>query len=164
MYLHEIGRVHLLTAKEEKDLARKMEEGRRIKDIKQDYLQRYGREPYASEIIITILKELSQAAPVIQLLQEQLQLARAAIEAIDAEGLVEVIAESDDRLLEKYLEGTKLSPEELESGLAQAVIKRKVFPVLMGSALTDKGIPEANIRFSRDCLLPAIKSISFCEI
>jgi len=74
MYLHEIGRVSLLTAAEEKDLARKMEEGRRIKQVKQDYLERYEREPSATEIIITILQELSQASPTIHLLQEHLQL------------------------------------------------------------------------------------------
>ena len=56
--------------------------------------------------------------------------------------MVEAVAESDDKLLEKYLEGTKLSPEELKTALRQAVIKRKVFPVLSGSALTDKGTAE----------------------
>ena len=56
--------------------------------------------------------------------------------------LVEAIAESDDKLLEKYLEGGKLSPEELASGLRQAVIKRKVFPVVSGSAFADKGLAE----------------------
>jgi len=74
MYLHEIGRVHLLTADEEKDLARKMEEGRRIKEIKQDYLIKKGRDPSATEIIITILEELSQASATIDLLQEKLRL------------------------------------------------------------------------------------------
>jgi elongation factor G len=64
------------------------------------------------------------------------------IDSLDAPELIEAIVESDDRLLEKYLEGAKLTPEELNSGLAQAVIKRKVFPVLAGSALTDKGISE----------------------
>jgi len=64
------------------------------------------------------------------------------IDAIEAPDLVEAIVESDDKLLEKYLEGTKLSADELSSGLHQAVIKRKVFPVLVGAALTDKGIPE----------------------
>jgi RNA polymerase primary sigma factor len=78
MYLHEIGRVPLLTADEEKDLARKMEEGRRIKQIRQGYLKKYDREPSATEIIITILQELSQAAPIIQLIQEDLQLPPAA--------------------------------------------------------------------------------------
>src|SRR4030042_1312254 len=60
----------------------------------------------------------------------------------DSPDLIEAIAESDDKLLEKYLEGTQLSQEELAGGLSQAVIKRRVFPVLAGSASADKGIPE----------------------
>lgn len=62
------------------------------------------------------------------------------IDSLDSPDLVEVIVESDDKLLEKYLEGAKLSGDELTEGLRQAVIKRKVFPVLAGSALTDKGV------------------------
>jgi elongation factor G len=64
------------------------------------------------------------------------------IDSLDSPDLVEAIAESDDKLLEKYLEGVKLTPEELSSGLTGAVIRRKVFPVLAGSALTDKGTLE----------------------
>lgn len=64
------------------------------------------------------------------------------VNSTDSPELVEAIAESDDKLLEKYLEGTKLSTEELSGGLTQAVIKRKLFPVFSGSGLTDKGIPE----------------------
>jgi len=65
-----------------------------------------------------------------------------AIDSWDAPELIEAIAESDDKLLEKYLEGTKLSEGELKAGLREAVARRRVFPVLAGSALTDKGIPE----------------------
>jgi len=64
------------------------------------------------------------------------------IDSWDAPELIEAIAESDDKLLEKYLEGTKLSEGELRAGLREAVARRRVFPVLAGSALTDKGIPE----------------------
>jgi RNA polymerase primary sigma factor len=74
MYLHEIGRVSLLTAEEEKELARKMEEGRRIREIKRGYLQKHGREPSATEIVLAILHELYQAAAVIRTLQEHLKL------------------------------------------------------------------------------------------
>ncbi len=74
MYLHEIGRVNLLTAKEEKVLAKKMEEGKHIREIKKDWLKEYGRSPSATEIIIALLKQLSQASPVVHLLQEQLDL------------------------------------------------------------------------------------------
>ncbi len=74
MYLHEIGRVHLLTAEDEKVLARKMERGKHINNIKQDYLQKYGRLPSATEIILNILEELGQKATIVRLLQEQLDL------------------------------------------------------------------------------------------
>ncbi|GAI92718.1 unnamed protein product, partial [marine sediment metagenome] len=74
MYLHEIGRVHLLTAESEKVLARKLEEGKRINEIRQGYLQGYGKSPSATEIILTMLKELGQASTIIHLLQEQLGL------------------------------------------------------------------------------------------
>jgi len=74
IYLHEIGRVHLLTAEDEKTLAKKMERGKRINEIKQQSLQRYGRTPSATDIILTTLKELGQASATIQLLQKQLGL------------------------------------------------------------------------------------------
>jgi len=64
------------------------------------------------------------------------------IDSPDSSELIELVAESDDKLLEKYLEGTKLSAEEIKAGLRTAVIKRNVFPVLAGSALTDKGLAE----------------------
>jgi len=75
MYLHEIGRVHLLTAKDEKVLAKKMEEGKCIDTIKQDYLQGYGRLPSTTETIITLLKHLGQSLNIVRLLQKELGLA-----------------------------------------------------------------------------------------
>jgi RNA polymerase primary sigma factor len=74
MYLHEIGKVRLLTADDEKALARKMEKGKHINEIKQDYIQKYGRVSSATEIILTILKELGQVSTLIRRLQKQLDL------------------------------------------------------------------------------------------
>ena len=56
------------------------------------------------------------------------------------EKLVEVIAESDDALLEKYLEGQELSPEELSQGLRKGVLNKTIFPILCGSGLKNMGI------------------------
>ena len=56
------------------------------------------------------------------------------------EKLIEAIAEIDDKLIEKYLGGEKLTPEELSNGLRQAVAAGKVVPVLAGSALKSIGI------------------------
>jgi len=54
--------------------------------------------------------------------------------------LIEVIAETDDVLLEKFLEGETPTIEELKKGIRQATIDLKVFPVLCGSAFKNKGV------------------------
>jgi elongation factor G len=54
--------------------------------------------------------------------------------------LIEIIAETDDVLLEKFLEGDSPTIEELKSGIRKATIDLKVFPVICGSAFKNKGI------------------------
>ncbi|HEV2484208.1 MAG TPA: elongation factor G [Terracidiphilus sp.] len=54
--------------------------------------------------------------------------------------LIEVIAETDDVLLEKFLEGETPTIEELKAGIRQATIDLKVFPVMCGSAFKNKGV------------------------
>jgi elongation factor G len=87
-------------------------------------------------------KENTDAQKTLSEIKEALSKRAVMLESLDSADLMEAVAESDDKLLEKYLEGNKLSQEELASGLTQAVIRRKVFPVLAGSALTDKGIQQ----------------------
>lgn len=55
---------------------------------------------------------------------------------------VEAVAESDDKLLEKYLESGTLTADEIKGALRKAVLEAKVFPVLCGSALQDKNVKE----------------------
>lgn len=50
-------------------------------------------------------------------------------------GLMESIAESDEELLDKYVESGELSDEELRMGLAKGISQGLVFPLLCGSAL-----------------------------
>jgi elongation factor G len=56
--------------------------------------------------------------------------------------LVEKIAESDDNLLEKYLEGEELTKEEITKGLRESSITRKFIPVVCGSALKGIGVQQ----------------------
>jgi RNA polymerase primary sigma factor len=131
MYLHEIGRVHLLTAKEEKYLARKMEEGRRIKEIKQSYLLKNGRDPSATEIIIAILEELSQATPTIHLIQEQLRIEPASgfLETISSPTLRESIdGEIKPQLILAIAHQTEKSIAETELFLAELSLNITLLP------------------------------------
>jgi len=54
--------------------------------------------------------------------------------------LVEAVAETDDNLLEKYLESGELSLEELSDGLQRATVTGRIVPILVGSALQNVGI------------------------
>ncbi len=56
------------------------------------------------------------------------------------EHLMEAVAESDDALLEKYLDGQKLTHEEIAKGIKKAVATRALAPVLCGSAYIPVGI------------------------
>lgn len=52
---------------------------------------------------------------------------------------VENIAESDEELLEKYLDEGALSAEELHAGLRKGVLTEQIYPVLVTAALENKG-------------------------
>jgi len=54
--------------------------------------------------------------------------------------LVESIAENDDDILHKFLEGESIHAEELRSSLRKSVIALKLFPVLCGAAFKNKGV------------------------
>jgi len=54
--------------------------------------------------------------------------------------MVERIAELDDELTVKYLEGEEISVEELKQALRKAVIANKATPILCGSSLRNKGV------------------------
>ncbi|MEJ2657828.1 MAG: elongation factor G [Desulfobacterales bacterium] len=54
--------------------------------------------------------------------------------------LVENIVESDDELLERYLEGESLSDDEVKAALKKAILSREIVPVLCGSATKNIGI------------------------
>lgn len=56
------------------------------------------------------------------------------------EKLVEALAETDDALIEKYLEGKELSQDELSNALSKSIQSRLFIPVMCGSALNNTGV------------------------
>ena len=56
------------------------------------------------------------------------------------DALVEAIAEQDDELMMKYLEGEEISVEELKASLRKSVCNNKIVPVCCGTAFKNKGV------------------------
>lgn len=56
------------------------------------------------------------------------------------ESLLENVASEDDDLLEKYLEGSDISVDELTAGIRTATLKGSFIPVLCGSSLKNQGV------------------------
>jgi elongation factor G len=54
--------------------------------------------------------------------------------------LMEKVAESDEELLEAYLDNGELTTEQLKAGLRQATINNEIVPVFCGSAFKNKGV------------------------
>ena len=77
--------------------------------------------------------------------------------------LVESIAETDDVLLDKYLEGEGLSAEELRAALRKATLANQLVPVLCGASLRNRGVQpvlDAIVDYLPSPLdVPAIKGV-----
>ena len=54
--------------------------------------------------------------------------------------LIEAVAEFDDDLMNKYLEGEEISVEEIKAAIRKGTLAVKFFPVMCGTALGNKGI------------------------
>ena len=83
----------------------------------------HGSDPHRVQVL---------RGPVPEALQDEAWLAR--------QLLVEAIAETDDQLLERYLEGDELRREELVAAARRAVLARRIVPVLCGSAFKNRGV------------------------
>ena len=56
------------------------------------------------------------------------------------EAMLETLADADDAIMEKFLEGIELSEEEIIAGIRRATLADKLTPVLTGSAFKNKGV------------------------
>ncbi|MFS9343610.1 elongation factor G [Streptococcus parasanguinis] len=80
------------------------------------------------------------------------------------EKLVEAVAETDEDLMMKYLEGEEITNEELKAGIRKATINVEFYPVLCGSAFKNKGVQlmlDAVLDYLPSPLdIPAIKGVN----
>ncbi len=102
------------------------------------------------------LGKVSEAAEIPEDTREQAELYRL--------NLLDAVAESDDDLMMKYLEGEELTVEEIRDGVRKATIACKMTPVLCGSSYKNKGVQpllDAVVDFMpAPTDIPAIKGVN----
>ncbi|MFC1945565.1 RNA polymerase sigma factor RpoD, partial [Chloroflexota bacterium] len=119
IYLHEIGRVHLLTANDEKQLARKMENASKVEALKEAYLEEHNISPSAPDVFLSILAELSSLAPLINELRTEFEIEDISIGAImnNADVQKSLGGALNPLLVEKIARNLGISLEEVEHKL-----------------------------------------------
>jgi len=79
--------------------------------------------------------------------------------------LLEHVAEVDDTLLEKYLDGQELTEEEIKKAIRQATIENRMVPVVCGTSYKNKGVQkllDAIVDYLPSPLdIPAVKGVNF---
>ena len=140
LYLHQIGRVPLLTARDEKIAARQIEMGKRVSGIKEE-LEKQGKQAAASQVFQEIIRVLGQSSEIIHELQENLGLPentsfhqtitnekmRAAIDGVIDQLMVQSIAEK-----------LNIFPQSVESRLIALSVDSALLPEKVLTAIGRK--------------------------
>jgi RNA polymerase primary sigma factor len=154
MYLREIGKVFLLSAADEKRLARHMEEGQHIEAIENTWLQERGAEPSAVDIVLTLFEQLSLLKPVLDLTVKHLNLPKQSsiADRLGDPNLRALIdAELDAELMERVAKQRQFEPEDAHRAIVRLSIVthilRPELVELMANAAGDENLlppkPEA---------------------
>jgi len=145
LYLREIGNVSLLNASEEKVLASKMERDRHIKRIRDEWFTRNGVAITSSEIIIVILRQLCDAALLIQLLEGELGLSPASslVKRISDPDFRRAVDDAiDQQLIESTAEHSKVTVSDTSIAMVNLSLNSSLIPPSVMEMLEDKVIGE----------------------
>jgi RNA polymerase primary sigma factor len=147
LYLHEIGRVPLLTAKDEKITARRIEIGRRIAAVKHE-LANQGKNPSASQVFQEIVKDLGSSWEIIQQLQENVGLPASTgfeqtIKSDEFRNAIDGVI--DPVMVQSIADKLSLPPQPVEARLIALSIEIALLPekvlTVIGRKATLSGIP-----------------------
>jgi len=138
MYLREIGRVRLLTADEEKELARAMEARNYIRRLEQDLADPDGRPPRAVQVVETMLRRLAEDAGLADALAQAAGLHRpVTLERIAFHPGYRSALDSEFRpdLIREVVALTGQSQEEVEQGIIRLSLNSRLLPREAGQVL-----------------------------
>ena len=130
LYLHEIGRVQLLTANDEKTIARRIELGKRISEIRRE-LEKQGKHPSAAEIFLVIIRQIGQWSEFIRAVMQQVGIPSGARfkEIVTSEKLHHAIdGVLDQTVVQALVEKMKVPQQQLEQQLIALSVDTSMLP------------------------------------
>ena len=143
MYLREMGQVPLLSAADEKLLARQMDEGRHLEQIERAWREKYGTSPSTTSTVLMVLQELSGALQLIDILKEELSLQSSSpvCQVLYDPKLQEALdGEINRRLVMAIAYKTNTVPDEVESTLITLSLDCHILPKDFIQSLEDQGL------------------------
>jgi len=162
LYLHEIGKVRLLTAQDEKVLAKKIEMAKRLREIRQAYQEKYGVPSSATATILAVLREIGEAAPILHMVQEHLSLT-------SSERLLEIISNLklrqsidgviDQQLIQAVAHQTNKSMTEAEQTLINLSLNCDLLPKeVLNSISEDVALSDIESLVTAEALIDSIQA------
>ncbi len=153
MYLREIGKVSLLTADDEKRLARQMEEGKHIQRLEKHWQEMHGQAPTAAEVMVSLLEEMQRLAPVREAVAKALGLKGTPLARLIAEPAFRkaVDAEIDQDLATRLEENLSMERGDAEHALVRlSIVTHILTPELVALAMMAGGNEKAILPPRRD--------------
>jgi RNA polymerase primary sigma factor len=131
MYLREIGRVFLLSASDEKFLARQMEEGNWIHDIEEELAEIDGRDPTPLDTFLNLLGQLEDLEPAHAVITKTLKIQNLSVlELIQHEEFrARVDGEMDEELRERVAKRLRVSEGEAEELLVRSSVVTHILTI-----------------------------------
>jgi RNA polymerase primary sigma factor len=146
MYLREIGKVSLLTADDEKRLARQMEEGKHLQRLEKHWQELHGQAATAVEVMVSLLEEMQQLAAVKDAVAKALGLKGTPLARLIADPAFRkaVDGEIDQELAGRLEESLSIERSEVEHALVRlSIVTHILTPELVALAMMAGGNEKA---------------------
>ena len=141
LYLHEIGQIALLSAKDEKALGKKIEAGKCIHAAKEAFFTRHQVAPTPIEQVLELLSELGNSRETIYHFGKELGLAKLdTFKSLVAEPALHqnLIDEIDQEVTQVIAAKTGKNPAEVEQELINVTVSIRILPAEVFSAIPDE--------------------------
>ena len=124
MYLREIGKVYLLSAADEKRLARQMEEAKHIVDIENHWLEEKHRLPSGTEILLTLLQQYHDTQKCVKFISKDIGIKASTISGVieNAQWRDTVDADMDIELATRLAEHMHVEQDEAQQAIVRLSI------------------------------------------